>query len=90
MSWWLWALLGLALSGLELATGGFYVIFPGIAAIFVGVFAAFDLAGPPEAQWIEFAIASVIMLAVLRRRILRLIPPSESESATRPQKIDAR
>ena len=63
MSWWLWALLGLAMSALELVTGGFFLIFFGVAALFVGVFTALNLTGPPEAQWLEFALASVVLLA---------------------------
>jgi membrane protein implicated in regulation of membrane protease activity len=76
MAWWLWALLGLALSALELATGGFYLIFFGIGGLFVGMFTALDLTGPPEAQWIEFAVASVVLLLVFRRRILRMMQSS--------------
>ncbi len=47
MSWWLWALLGLAMSALELATGGFFLIFFGVAALFVGVFTALNLHRTP-------------------------------------------
>src|SRR5262245_24735246 len=79
MAWWLWALLGLALSALELATGGFFLIFFGVGAIFVGLFTALDLTGPPEAQWVEFALASVVLLAVFRRRILRMMQPSQPD-----------
>jgi membrane protein implicated in regulation of membrane protease activity len=79
MSWWLWALLGLALSALELATGGFFLIFFGVGAIFIGLFTALGLTGPPEAQWLEFALASVVLLAIFRRRILRMMQPSQPD-----------
>jgi membrane protein implicated in regulation of membrane protease activity len=79
MSWWLWALLGLAMSALELVTGGFFLIFFGVAALFVGVFTALNLTGPPEAQWLEFALASVVLLLVFRRRILRMMQSSQPD-----------
>ena len=79
MAWWLWALLGLALSALEVATGGFFLIFFGIGAIFIGLFTALNLTGPPEAQWLEFALASVVLLAVFRRRILRMMQSSQPD-----------
>src|SRR6476469_294882 len=79
MSWWLWALLGLAMSALELATGGFFLIFFGVAALFVGVFTALDLTGPPEAQWVEFALASIALMLVFRRRILRMMQPMQQD-----------
>jgi membrane protein implicated in regulation of membrane protease activity len=80
MSWWLWLLLGLVLSALELAAfGGFYLIFFGVGAFFVGLFTALDLTGPPAAQWLIFTVASVVMLLVFRRPILRLIQPVRVE-----------
>src|SRR3954453_3636825 len=79
MLWWLWALLGLAFSALELATGGFFLIFFGVGALFVGLFTALNLTGPPEAQWVEFALASVVLLAMFRRRILRTMQPSQPD-----------
>ncbi len=37
MIWWYWVVLGLLLTGLELATpGGFFVIFFGVGALLVG------------------------------------------------------
>ncbi len=47
MAWWLWLLLGLVLAALELAsTGGFYLIFFGVSAMFIGLMGAIGLAGP--------------------------------------------
>jgi inner membrane protein len=79
MPWWLWILLGLALSALELVSSGFFLIFFGVGALFVGLLTALGLAGPAEAQWIAFALASVILLLVFRRRILRTMQPAEPD-----------
>ena len=46
MLWWHWLVLGLVLVALEMAaSGGFYVIFFGIAALVVGALHLFGLAG---------------------------------------------
>ena len=61
MAWWLWLLLGMVLSALELAsTGGFYLIFFGVSALFIGLMGAIGLAGPAWMQWLVFTILSVI------------------------------
>jgi membrane protein implicated in regulation of membrane protease activity len=74
MTWWLWLLLGLILAALEMvSSGGFYLIFFGVAAMFVGVMALIGLAGPPWLQWVVFALLSVVMLLVFRRPILRMV-----------------
>ena len=74
MAWWLWLLLGLVLAALELATtGGFYLIFFGISAMFIGLMGAIGLAGPLWLQWLVFTILSVILLLAFRRPILRMM-----------------
>ena len=74
MTWWLWLLLGLVLSALELAsTGGFYLIFFGVSAMFIGLMTAIGLAGPPWLQWLVFTLLSVILLLAFRRPILRIM-----------------
>lgn len=74
MTWWLWLLLGLILAALEMASsGGFYLIFFGVAAMFIGVMSLIGLAGPPWLQWVVFAILSVVMLLLFRRPILKMI-----------------
>ena len=68
MAWWLWLLLGLVLAALELAsTGGFYLIFFGVSAMFIGLMAAIGLGGPLWLQWLVFTILSVVLLLVFRR-----------------------
>jgi membrane protein implicated in regulation of membrane protease activity len=79
MSWWLWILLGLVLSALELVSSGFFLIFFGVGALFLGLLTALGLAGPAETQWVAFALASVILMLVFRRRILRMMQPTEPD-----------
>ena len=74
MAWWLWLLLGLVLAALELAsTGGFYLIFFGVSAMFIGLMAAIGLGGPLWLQWLVFTILSVVLLLAFRRPILRMM-----------------
>jgi inner membrane protein len=74
MAWWVWLLLGLVLAALELAsTGGFYLIFFGVSAMFIGLMGAIGLAGPAWMQWLVFTILSVILLLAFRRPILRMM-----------------
>lgn len=74
MTWWLWLVLGVILAALEMASsGGFYLIFFGIAAMFVGLMALVGLAGPPWLQWAVFVILSLVLLLAFRRPILRML-----------------
>ena len=70
--WWHWLVLGLLLTGAELATpGGFYLIFFGLAALAVGMLAAIGLAGPLPAQILLFAALALVSLALFRARLLK-------------------
>jgi len=72
VTWWHWLVLGLVLIALEMAaSGGFYVIFFGIAAIAIGALHLFDIAGPLWLQVLLFALISVGALQLFRRRLLR-------------------
>jgi membrane protein implicated in regulation of membrane protease activity len=72
MEWWHWLLLGLVLVALELAaSGGFYVIFFGIAAVAIGGLHLFDLAGPVWWQFLLFSVLSVASLVLFRGLFLR-------------------
>ena len=74
MTWWLWLLLGLILAALEMvSSGGFYLIFFGVAAMFIGLMSLIGLAGPLWLQWVVFAILSVVLLLALRRPILKML-----------------
>ena len=54
MVWWHWIVVGLILIALEMAaSGGFYVIFFGIAAIAIGALHALDLGYETPSAFIE-------------------------------------
>ena len=69
MEWWLWAVAGIGLLALEIATpGGLIALFFGAAALLVAPLAA---VGVPEiVQWLVFAVASVGSLVLLRGALL--------------------
>ncbi len=72
ITWWHWLVLGLVLIALEMAaSGGFYVIFFGIAALIIGLFALFGIAGPLSLQVLMFSVLSVAALLLFRRPLMR-------------------
>ena len=74
MSWWHWLAIGLILVALEMAaSGGFYVIFFGIAALAIGGLHLFDLAGPMWLQFLLFSVISVASLLLFRSPLMRLM-----------------
>jgi inner membrane protein len=74
MEWWHWLALGLILVALEMAaSGGFYVIFFGIAALAIGTLHLFDAAGPAWFQFLLFSVLSVASLLLFRSPLLRLM-----------------
>jgi inner membrane protein len=74
MEWWHWLALGLILIALEIAaSGGFYVIFFGIAALAIGGLRLFDMAGPTWFQFLLFSGVSVASLLLFRGPFLRLM-----------------
>jgi membrane protein implicated in regulation of membrane protease activity len=74
MTWWLWLLLGVILAALELvSSGGFYLIFFGVAAMFIGLMSLVGLAGPLWLQWVVFAVLSLVLLLAFRRPILKML-----------------
>src|SRR5687767_12880909 len=74
MEWWHWLALGLILVALEMAaSGGFYVIFFGIAALAIGALHLFNLAGPAWFQFLLFSVLAVASLLLFRNPLLRLM-----------------
>jgi membrane protein implicated in regulation of membrane protease activity len=72
MQWWHWLVIGLILVALEMAaSGGFYVIFFGIAALAIAGLHALNIAGPVWAQLALFSLISVGSLLVFRGPLLR-------------------
>jgi inner membrane protein len=71
-TWWQWLALGLVLVLLEMAaSGGFYVIFFGIAALTIGALGLLNLAGPVWLQLLMFSVLSVGSLLLFRNPMIR-------------------
>lgn len=78
MLWWHWLVLGLILVALEMAaSGGFYVIFFGVAAIAIAGLRTLDVAGPMWVQLLLFSVLSVASLMLFRSPLLRWLKLSE-------------
>jgi membrane protein implicated in regulation of membrane protease activity len=72
MLWWHWLVIGLILVALEMAaSGGFYVIFFGIAALAIAGLHVLDWAGPLWVQLVLFSLISVGSLLFFRSRLLK-------------------
>jgi hypothetical protein len=85
MSWWHWLVLGLILVLLEMAaSGGFYVIFFGVAAIAISGLHLLDLAGPIWFQLLLFSLLSVGALLFFRAPLLRLMQPDSPADRDSP------
>ena len=72
MLWWHWLVIGLILVALEMAaSGGFYVIFFGIAALAIAGLHVLDLAGPVWLQLVLFSSISIGSLLLFRGPLLK-------------------
>jgi membrane protein implicated in regulation of membrane protease activity len=73
-TWWHWLVAGLILIALEMAaSGGFYVIFFGIAALAISLLHLLDIAGPLWFQLLLFSALSVLSLLVFRNPLMKLL-----------------
>lgn len=85
MSWWHWLVLGLILVLLEMAaSGGFYVIFFGVAAIAISGLHLFEIAGPLWFQFLLFSVISVGALLLFRNPLLRIMQPDSPPDRDSP------
>lgn len=83
--WWHWIVVGLLLILGEMASaGGFYVIFFGVAALLVGILAAFGVAGPGWAQLILFSVLSISSLALFRSPLMKWMQLDPQRPAVDP------
>ena len=72
MEWWHWLAVGLVLVALEMAaSGGFYVIFFGIAALVIGGLHMVDMAGPAWVQFLLFSVLSIASLVFFRSPMMK-------------------
>ena len=78
MTWWLWLVFGLTLTGLELVSaGGFYLIFFGLSALLIGTLQLMGLQAQVWVQWFLFTALSVGLLALFRNPLLKALRPQD-------------
>jgi membrane protein implicated in regulation of membrane protease activity len=83
MVWWHWIAIGMVLAALEMAgPGGFFILFFGIGALFVGLLSVAGLAGPLWLQWLLFSVISVVSLLFFRRPLLAWMRRQEPSPAS--------
>jgi hypothetical protein len=83
ITWWMWMCAGFLLLALESVTPGFFLLFFGLGAVFMGFF---QLLIPGVPLWIElliFMAVSTLWLALFRRRLLTYV-----EKRNPPKKVD--
>ena len=72
MVWYHWLLLGVVLIALEMAaSGGFYIIFFGVAAVVIALLSLAGLSGPLWFELLLFSVLSVASLLFFRNPIMR-------------------
>ncbi|HEX2311928.1 MAG TPA: NfeD family protein, partial [Vicinamibacterales bacterium] len=77
MSWWLWLVLGLGLTALELLSpGGFYLIFFGLSAFLIGTLQLLGLQSQVWVQWFLFTALSFGLLLLFRNPLLKAFRPT--------------
>jgi len=69
MTWWGWMIIGAVLLGAELFAidAQFYLVFLGLSAGIVGALSLFGIAMPEWAQWLAFAIFSLLFFFSFRK-----------------------
>jgi inner membrane protein len=70
--WWHWLVLGLLLIALEMAaSGGFYIIFFGVAAVVISLMAALGAETPLWVELLLFSVLSIGSLLFFRSPLMR-------------------
>ena len=75
MIWWYWMLIGAMLFGAELmfVDAQFYLIFIGISAALVGLAGMLGITLPEWAQWLTFAVLSLVFFFTFRKMLYEKI-----------------
>lgn len=70
MSWWGWVVVGMGLLAVELFVidAQFYLVFLGVSAAVVGLI-GLGVTTPAWAQWLTFAVLSVLTMLAFRSRL---------------------
>src|SRR3970282_533290 len=71
MTWWIWAVIGLALTVVELATPGFFFIFLAVGALTSSVMALIWPNSPLWAQCLTFSVVSIFSMIFFRKPLMR-------------------
>ena len=73
MTWWAWMVLGLVLLGAEMFAidAQFYLVFLGVSAALVGLLGLFGITMPEWAQWLTFAILSLVFFFSFRQTLYK-------------------
>jgi hypothetical protein len=80
-AWWHWLVLGLVLVLLEMAaSGGFYVIFFGVAALAIGALRVVGLADAVWQQLLLFSVLSVGLLMAFRSPLIRWLKLDQGQA----------
>ncbi|MDH3613024.1 MAG: NfeD family protein [Gammaproteobacteria bacterium] len=71
MTWWAWLVLGAVLLGAELfaVDAQFYLVFLGVSAAIVGLATLFGVVMPEWAQWLAFAVVSLLFFLTFRKTL---------------------
>lgn len=81
LAWWHWLVLGLVLVLLEMAaSGGFYVIFFGVAALAIGALRVLGVADAVWQQLLLFSVLSVGSLLAFRNPLIRWLKLDEGQA----------
>lgn len=75
MLWWHWMILGAVILGAELFAidAQFYLVFLGLSAALVGLAGMLGIAMPEWAQWITFAVLSLVSFFTFRKALYEKI-----------------
>lgn len=75
MIWWAWLVIGALLFGAELmfVDAQFYLVFIGISAALVGLAGMFGVTLPEWAQWLTFAVLSLVFFFTFRKTLYEKI-----------------
>ena len=71
MTWWSWMIIGAVLLAVELfaVDAQFYLVFLGLSAAVVGLASLLGVAMPEWAQWLAFAVLSLISFFTFRKSL---------------------
>jgi inner membrane protein len=75
MAWWGWLVVGALLLAVEMFVidAQFYLVFLGVAAALVGLLGLAGIGMPEWAQWLSFAVLSLVTMVGFRRRLYELV-----------------